>query len=151
MVNNFNILRITRNNILNAIQDLSVNQFNKIPEGYNNNIIWNVGHILITAQILVYKLSGTDTHVSNEMIEEFRKGTMPKENYTQEDIDEIKSLMITTIDMLEKDYQLNHFNDYQEYTTSYNITLRSTEDAIIFNNVHEALHLGYIMALKKVI
>jgi hypothetical protein len=29
-----------------------------IPEGFNNNLIWNIGHIIVSQQLLVYKLSG---------------------------------------------------------------------------------------------
>ncbi|MFT7612776.1 MAG: hypothetical protein ACI9J3_001742, partial [Parvicellaceae bacterium] len=38
---------------------------------------------------------------------------------------------------------------FTEYTTSYNITLKTVEEAIAFSNMHEALHLGYAMAIKK--
>ncbi len=33
--------------------------------------------------------------------------------------------------------------------TSAGIRLESVEDAIAFNNFHEGIHLGYVMALKK--
>ena len=52
---------------------------------------------------------------------------------------------------LESDYSNTIFSNYNSYTTSYNITLSSIEEAIQFNNVHDGLHFGYIMALKKVI
>ena len=50
---------------------------------------------------------------------------------------------------MEEDYHKGVFKTYNEYTTSYNVTLNNIEKAIMFNNVHEGLHLGYIMALKK--
>ena len=54
----FEILLITRKNLLNSIKDLSIDELTKIPNGFNNNIIWNAGHNLATQQLLVYKLSG---------------------------------------------------------------------------------------------
>ena len=149
MKESFKILRITRNNILNAIKDLSVEQLNKIPEGYNNNIIWNVAHNCVTMQLLVYKLSGVEPKISAEFIDQFKKGTSPIKHYDENEINQIKELLINTINWLEEDYSKELFNTYNEYTTSYNITLSSTEDAILFNNVHEGLHFGYIMALKR--
>ena len=41
--------------------------------------------------------------------------------------------------------------NYNSYTTSYNVTLNSIEEAIKFNNVHEGLHFGYAMAMKKLV
>ena len=50
-----------------------------------------------------------------------------------------------------EDYNNSIFQNFSEYPTSYNFTLNSVEDAIQFNNVHEGLHFGYIMAIKKAI
>jgi hypothetical protein len=52
---------------------------------------------------------------------------------------------------LREDYQHGVFKSYKEYPTSYGFELKSIDDAIIFNNVHESLHLGTIMALKKLV
>jgi hypothetical protein len=35
----------------------TLEQLNKIPEGYNNNLIWNIAHVVVVQQMLVYKLS----------------------------------------------------------------------------------------------
>lgn len=149
MKNQFNILRITRNNVLNSIKDLSLDQLNKVPTGFGNNIIWNVAHIIVTQQLLVYKLSGSTPRISSEMIEKYKKGTEATTNTGQSEVDEIKSLLIKTVDWLEEDYTAKVFTSFNEYPTSYNIVLNSTEEAINFNNVHEGLHFGYLMAMKK--
>ena len=54
----FETLNITRNNIINAIEGLSLEELNTVPKGFNNNVIWNVGHVVATQQLLCYKFSG---------------------------------------------------------------------------------------------
>ena len=151
MKHQFEILQITRANILNAIKDLSVKELNTIPTGFNNNIIWNVAHILVTQQILVYKLSNQNPTIPADLIDKYKKGSSASEPVSENEINEIKGLLSSTIKITEQDYNNNLFSGYTDYTTSYNITLRNAEEAITFNNIHEGLHLGYIMALKRVI
>jgi hypothetical protein len=57
------------------IQGYTLEQLNKVHEGFNNNIIWNIAHVIVTQQILVYKLSGLPMIVTDEMVEKYRKGT----------------------------------------------------------------------------
>jgi hypothetical protein len=52
---------------------------------------------------------------------------------------------------MEKDYAAGLFNEYKAYPTSFGVTLSEIEEAIMFNNVHEGMHLGYCIALRKVI
>ena len=147
----FEILLITRKNLLNSIKDLSIDELTKIPNGFNNNIIWNAGHNLATQQLLVYKLSGQSPVIPGELIEKYRKGTSAPKNVSENEINEIKGLLISSAKLMQQDYDSGLFTEYSEYTASYNITLSSTEKAIAFNNVHEGFHFGYIMALKRAI
>lgn len=149
MKNNFTLLRITRTNILNSIIDLTKDQLSIIPKGFGNNIIWNVAHVIVTQQLLVYKLSSAQPRITDEMIEKYKKGTKAEVSVSETEIEEIKNLLTQTVDWLEEDYEKGIFGEFNEYPTSYNIVLNSTEDAILFNNVHEGLHFGYIMAMKK--
>ena len=151
MMNVFDITRTTRKNVLKTIEELSVQQLNKIPEGHKNNIIWHVGHILATQQLLTYGVTNTEMLVSMHLIEDFRKGTEPYKPALKEDIEDIKQILTEVIDRTEEDYNQSVFSDYEDYTTSYGVTLHSLEEAIIFNNVHEALHLGIIMTMKKLV
>lgn len=151
MKSHFNILRITRNNQLELLNGLSVEQVNEIPEGFKNNIIWNIAHNIVVQQLLIYRLSGVDVRISEEMITKYKKDSQPDFNVTEDELKSIKDLLLKSVDWLEEDYDSHLFSNYKEYTTSYNITLSSTEDAIRFNNTHEGLHLGYAMALRKLV
>ena len=149
MKNHFEILNITRNNILNSIKDLSLSELNKIPIGFNNNVIWNVGHIVATQQLLCYKMSGLDMALDAAFIAKYMKGSFAVGDASQEELDYIVKQLKELPAKVEADYANQLFKEYNTYTTSYNITLNDVEQAIQFNNVHEGLHLGYIMAMKK--
>ena len=147
----FNAIRQSRANIIATVEGLTNEQLNEIPEGFSNNIAWNLGHILVTQQLLCYTLSGYLPKIPESIIEEFRKGTVPQRDYSFFDIQGIKKLLKESVEVLELDYNNNTFTEYKEYPTSYNVILTNIEDAIQFNSLHEGLHLGYIMALKKII
>lgn len=149
MNEHFTNLNATRILLKSVTSDLSVEQLNKIPKGFNNNIAWNLGHILVTQQLLVYALTDTKPLVSENLIQTFRKGTAPEKRVSKEVMDEIMSGLATTGARMAEDYQNKIFGTFKEYPTSYGIVLHNVEESIIFNNMHEALHLGYIMAMKR--
>lgn len=147
----FNALKATRQNILKMVDGLSTEQLNKIPEGFNNNLAWHLGHILITQQLLTYKLSGLSPKVSDEWITKYKKGSKPEGLISKEEIDAIKEQLTTSPADTEKDFADGVFQSFNTYPTSYGVTLNSAEDAIIFNNVHEAMHLGNLISMKKLV
>jgi len=132
-------------------ENYTLEQLNKIPEGFTNNLIWNIGHIVVTQQILVYKLSGLPVMVSDEMIEKYKKGTKPEQDATQDEVDEIKSLLFKTIEKTKEDYNNGLFKNYNEYPTSTGFVLTSAEGAMNFNNFHEGIHIGVMMSIRKLV
>jgi len=149
MQKRFDTLLKSRQLTLKVIQNLTNEQLNKIPEGFKNNIAWNVAHLLVTQQLLCYKLSGLDCLVSAEMIENFQKGSAPNYIVTVEDFGTIKEQFLQFPVKLDEDYTKGIFKNYTGYTTSVNVTLSNIEDAIDFNLFHEGIHLGVILQLLK--
>ncbi|MEQ8713240.1 MAG: DinB family protein [Cyclobacteriaceae bacterium] len=147
----FETQRVTRANIISLVEAFSAEQLNHIPEGYNNNLAWNLGHLLVTQQLLVYRLSGLPGYLSDELIDRYRKGTKPEAPISDEEVATIKEQLLTLVDQTATDWAEGKFGEYKEYPTSFGVTLRSTADAMQFNNSHEALHLGYMMAMKKLV
>jgi len=123
----------------------------KIPEGFRNNIWWNIAHVVVTQQLLVYKLSGLKMRVSEALVDKFKKGTVPDGTATDEEIKAIAGFLISTIEWTREDYEAGLFQDYNEYTTSAKVTLRNAQDATDFNLFHEGIHIGAILALKKML
>lgn len=123
----------------------------KIPDGYRNNIWWNIAHVVVTQQILVYKLSGLQMRISDELVAKFKKGSVPDGTATDEEIRIIANFLLSTIEGTQEDYKVGLFTNFNEYTTSAKVTLKTVDDAIAFNLFHEGLHFGSILALKKVV
>ncbi len=136
--------------ILNSIiEKFSLEELNKVPDGFKNNLIWNIAHVIVTQQLLIYNLSGLPMLTSDAMVVTYRKGSKVERDLSQDEINEIKELLFTSVEKLKTDYEAGYFKTYTAYTTSTNSTMTNVEEAIAFNNFHEGIHLGYILALKK--
>lgn len=145
----FDITLKSRAILKTFIETYSLEELNRIPEGFKNNIIWNIAHTIAVQQALIYKLSGLPTIISQDMLTKFAKGTAPERDLTQSEVDEIKGLLFSTIEKTKEDYENEVFQNYHEYTVTTKSTLTNVMEAIEFNNFHEGIHLGYILALKK--
>ncbi|WP_336067717.1 DinB family protein [Mesoflavibacter sp. CH_XMU1404-2] len=139
----------SRKFLKDLLENLTLEQLNKVPEGFNNNIIWNVAHTIVTQQLLVYKLSAMPMIVSDDLVEMYRKGTKVERDVTQAEVDLIKGLLFSTIEKTKEDYENRIFQTYHEYTVTTKSTLTNVDEAIAFNNFHEGIHLGYVLALKR--
>jgi hypothetical protein len=129
--------------------DYSPEQLNKIPQGFNNNLIWNIGHIIVAQQSLVYRGSNLPLYISDHLVNLYKPGTLPTGNTSQAELDELKELLLALIEKTDADFQEGIFTSYNERTTITGFHLASFEDAVVFNNFHEGLHLGYMMSIRK--
>ena len=145
----FEVQKTIREILLKILDNHSLEQLNKIPDGFSNNLIWNIGHCVSTQQVLVYKLSGLPTMVSEDFIAKYKKGTKPEGDVSLAEVDEIRNLLSSTLRQTQDDFSNNVFVNYNEYTTSMGFTLRNVADALNFNNYHEGIHTGIIMSIRK--
>lgn len=145
----FELTTTSRKMAASFLEKYSLEQLNTIPEGFSNTMFWNIAHIVVTQQLLVYKLSGLPMQVADELVEKYRKGSKPEHDATQEEVDLIKSLLFSTVEQMKSDYAANLFQNFTEYPTSAGFTLHSVEEAIQFNAFHEGLHIGILMSIRK--
>ncbi len=149
MQNQIEISKVIRKSLERIMNNYSLEQLNEVPEGFTNNLIWNIAHVIVTQQLLVYKLAGLPTMISDEMIDLYKKGTKTERPCTAEEVAEIKELLHSTIAKTEEDVAEGLFVNYTEYPTSTGYVIRTNEDSFSFNSFHEGIHLGYVLALKK--
>ena len=133
------------------LKNFSLEQLNIVPEGFNNNIIWNVAHALATQQSIMYTLSGLKPVVPQSWIDGYRKGTKPEGDVSQKFVDAIDAALISTMEQLKKDIEAGIFEIYQPYPTSTKMELNSFATAFPFVLFHDGVHIGSVLALAKLV
>lgn len=146
----FTAHRQIRHNLLNLLQETPLEELLIIPDGFNNNMFWNIAHCVATQQLLHYYLSGNDLRIdATRWIDRYKKGTLPNFDVDEVEKEHLEHILIATSEVLVEDYDAGLFSDYKSYTTSFGLDLKNIQDAIIFNNIHEGMHLGYATAQKR--
>lgn len=151
METTFEINQTSRKVLLSFLEKYTLEQLNTIPEGFSNNLIWNIAHIVVVQQMLVYNLSGLPMLVSGEMAAQYKRGTKPEHSVSQAEVDEIKLLLFSTLEKTKKDFAAGIFKDFTEFTTMTGFTIKNAKAAMEFNNYHEATHTGIMMQIRKFI
>lgn len=147
----FEHTRITRQRMLDVMGERPFEELIKIPETHNNNLLWNFGHSIVTQHLLSFGLCKMELQIPMEIVNRYRKGSSAKEGISQEDLKYFTENATKFIDLTEEYLAKGSFENFEEYTTSYGVTLHNIEEAVQFNSIHEGLHFGYMMALRKLI
>ena len=79
----------------------------------------------------------------------YKPGTKPAGAVSQSEVREIKSLLTSMIDQTETDLANGKFVSFTERNTITGFHLGNLQDALVFNNYHEGLHLGYMKSIAK--
>ena len=151
MNNSIESLKQIRAFALQLVDGLSDEALNTIPEGFNNNIIWNLAHLVAAEQGVCYMRGGAQPAMPVEYIQTYTRGTKPVGEVSAEGIADIKTALTATLPKLEADYAAGAFAAYKPWTTPYGMELANIDEALHFLVFHEGLHCGYIMALKRAV
>lgn len=151
MESRFYIMRENRKVFIKLIDELTIEQLNEIPPGFNNNIAWNFAHMVVTQQGLCYARAGLPTKIEKERIEKFQRGTRPEGFIGKEELEFFKKKAIELITDFEKDWKSGVFKKYESFTTSMGVDIVNNDDAINYSATHDQLHFGYAMALRRIV
>jgi len=149
----FKFIIDSRKAFIKVIDELSIEQLNEIPEGFNNNIIWNFGHIVVSTQGLCYVRTGVKTDGSFiKYGAAYTKGTKPSYTVTQEEVEDLKKLAISTIQEIEADYNAGVFSTITPVVTAtYHESVDTFEELLALTSGHDNLHFGFAKAQQKLI
>ena len=145
----FRIWETSRSIYLKFLDNYSLDQLNTIPAGMSNNLIWNMGHVIVSQQKLVYALSGLPMHIPDSLFEKYQNGSRPDGKTTQAEVDEIKKLLLDMVEKTKADFKAGIFKEYHPYQTKTGFYIGNLNEAIEFNNYHEGIHLGIMISIKK--
>jgi hypothetical protein len=153
MENSIKLIKACRTKWLSKIEGLSTAQLNHIPAGFNNNLAWQMGHIVVSQQILCYRLSGNKFVIADELIDLYKNGSKPERDFSDAEIEQMKGYFSSTIDQLVVDLENKIFENFTPYAISTypGVELKSVQDAIDFVAAHDSLHYGCTISLAKLV
>lgn len=144
------LFNLTRNSFLSFAKELDEKTVDKQVRPFNNTIHWHIGHVLITAEGLLFGYPTQSTNFPEEYNALFKSGTKPA-NWTGE-VPKISELVKH---LEEQQSRINKLSD-DFFTQDIPYTLPSgnfktfsdISDMLLF---HESEHLGKMKAMKQVV
>src|SRR5690606_35803308 len=139
----------TRVHTRRELDGLDADALLRIPEGRDDNILWNVGHLLCSFSRLTYVFSGYPLPIPEHYLGLFGKGTNARDWNTPPDADDVLRLFEEIPDRAETDYRQGKFVEYKPLQIVPGFAINSVPEAVAFHCFHEGLHLGKILTLKE--
>jgi uncharacterized damage-inducible protein DinB len=134
------------------LQSVKDEQWDIQPEGFNNTIRWNVGHIFVSMEAFIKRSIPTYEPVHPEWIPLFRGGTKPEEwNVEPPTHEELLTALAEQPIRVEEILLGKLDQPLPEVMSIGKFHEMATIDAVIqFANWHEGIHAGVIYALNKI-
>jgi len=142
----FKQINLVRQSTSDELKDLTEEQADQIPEGFRNNIRWNLGHIYTVQNALLSKFGGKDVDMDPRYLQLFAPGTKPTDwKGDVPTLDELKETLEKQPEQL-KNALIGQLDEKaaQEFNS-----LSSVGEILNFTLYHEGLHMGTIKAFKK--
>ncbi len=95
--------------------------------------------------------SGLPMYISSEFEECFKIGSSPASWNTPPDVEELKHLLLDTVDKLEVDLESNLFINYTPFELPIGFQVKNHIHALKASNYHEAEHSGKILTYLKLL
>lgn len=151
MTTSLSVLRGCRGAIHKVASGLSAEQRLIVPDGFDNNIAWNIGHIIVVSQRVVYQRAGVPISLTEDFVDMYLPGTSPADWSKAPDTDELLVMLMDDQQKLESDYAAGRFSGtFEGFTApSSGIKVDDVEGAFVFDAYHQAQHYGMILAINN--
>jgi DinB superfamily len=145
-------LRFVRDNTIRQVKEIDETSSLFIPEGFNNHIKWNLGHIYLVQEKFAFQFIGEKMDMPNSFPELFSPGTYPA-NWGEQvpSIQELIQLLEGQVDRIEGVLENKMKVAVGPYTTSTGLTLSTVEEFLSFCLYHEGMHFDAIKSIKRMI
>ncbi|MFB2120959.1 DinB family protein [Parapedobacter sp. 2B3] len=149
----FKFIIDSRKAFAELVDGLSADELNQVPDGFNNNIIWNFGHIVVSTPLLCYVRTGIWPDAAKiKYVEAYKKGTKPTYEVNASELADLKGLAISTIHTLEEDYKNGLFKQMEPFSTiTFGAVINTIEELLATTVGHDNTHYGYAIAQRRII
>jgi uncharacterized damage-inducible protein DinB len=146
----FKQMDFIRKRTLLALDATSEQLADEVPPGFRNTIRWNLGHLFLTQDTLMYPFAGDEHQVPSDYLDLFDRGTSPLTwNVQPPSLEVLREQLKTQPERIRKHFtgrldehlvQPFQIGDYKLITLG---------EILAFANWHEGLHQGNISSIKR--
>ncbi|MFF2855800.1 MULTISPECIES: DinB family protein [unclassified Peribacillus] len=144
----FKQFEMTREYFIKNVESVSIEQTDVQPDGFNNTIHWQTGHVLTITEQTMFNYPHVTTHLPTNYIELFGNGTKPAD-WTG-NIPAMDQLVIQLKDQLTRLKQISTEQLEQDLDTPF-LGCKTVGELACLTLMHEATHMGQIQAMKRII
>ncbi|KUP23746.1 DinB family protein [Paenibacillus sp. DMB5] len=142
----FEQLSAYRSELIGAVADLSDEEGEKVPAGFNNNIRWNLGHLYTDQFLWLQALTREQQPLPPSYMKWFGYGTGPADfSEHTPSIAELKTLLKQQPLVIRQTYG----ERMEEEFPPTEMGMYTVSQVLIRTIYHEGLHLGAILAIKR--
>jgi len=144
----FKLMEGTRQRTLKMLQETDETQADIVPNGFNNSLRWNLGHILFIQERLLFGIAGKPMGVPESYEGMFKNGTKPAD-WTG-NVPSLKELEEGLTAQPKRIREKLSGQLEQRLETPF-LGVESVGEMVVFSLNHESIHNGYMMALRRAI
>lgn len=151
----FRQLAFVRAQTLKAVEGISEETADLVPEGFRNNIRWNLGHIYVVLERFAFHYIGLPQQLPSGFKERYEFGTSPVDSTVTGPIPTLPELAVLLSEQQDRirEALAGRLNEKleQPYTTSTGITLETPHQFLGFSLYHEGMHFSVIKLYKRLL
>lgn len=144
----FKNIELTRSYVIKTVDALDEKLVDVQPEGFNNTILWQIGHVLTCAEQIIFGFPKKSTNLPANYLEFFATGTKPAD--WQGDVPSFSTLSAELKDQLKRMKEIPAESLGEKLQTPF-LGQETYGELINFSLFHESMHLGQIQSMKRVI
>ncbi|KGP74067.1 DinB family protein [Pontibacillus yanchengensis] len=121
------------------------------PEGFQNTIRWNLGHIYTAQENLIHRFIGEEPTLPAHYVELFNANTNPSMwEASPPSLQELRENLAEQTERLKQTFQGRLYEEGDKpFQLGENVTFTTLAEIVNFTIWHEGLHQGTITALKR--
>lgn len=147
----FKQLEFVRHLTINAVEGISEKKLDIIPEGFNNNLRWNLGHIYLIQEKFAFHYAGEPMKSPANFDRLFAKGTKPVDwNEEPPKLEVLLDMLAEQPKRIQESLQ-NRLDELvtEPFTTGSGLTLSTRGEFLNSTLYHEGIHFNTINILKR--
>jgi uncharacterized damage-inducible protein DinB len=146
----FDLFEFARNATLKAAQGITDENADIIPNGFPNSLRWQLGHIYVAVEGIVFHFSNETPNLPDGYLDLFKTGTKTSGwNITPPSIEELIPLLSEQVNRVKETFTGRLDEKIANPFPMGSVKLETIGELLSYASFHESEHIGIIKSLKN--